>query len=360
MVDLLPSRARKGRGAVGRPAGRFDDTWAAPVDDGWWRDEGETPARIATALMPDAARKVITRNTSPDVPFDRSINPYRGCEHGCIYCFARPSHAFLNLSPGLDFETKIFFKKHAAERLERELRKPGYSCAPIALGVNTDAYQPAEDKLGVSRSILEVLQAFGHPVSIITKSARILGDLDILGPMAADGLVHVMISVTTLDAGLARLMEPRASAPAKRLATIQALAEAGVPVGVLASPMIPGLNDQELERIVEAAADAGARQAGYILLRLPFEVKDLFTEWLAAHYPDRAGRVLSLIRQCRTGNLNDTGFGRRMTGTGPYARLLQQRMARALKRHGLDKPMPDFDCSKFARPLAAGGQLALF
>ena len=359
MVDYLPDQARKGRGAVGRPAGRFEGLWAAPVDDGWWRDESEMP-RLQTTCTPDAARTVITRNTSPDIPFDRSINPYRGCEHGCIYCFARPNHSYLGLSPGLDFETKIFFKDHAGERLEAELRKPGYRCAPLALGVNTDAYQPAEETLRVTRSILEVLRAFNHPVSIITKSARILRDLDILGPMAADGLAHVMVSVTTLDPKLARLMEPRASAPLKRLATIKALAQAGVPVGVLASPMIPGLNDAELERIIEAAADSGACRAGYILIRLPLEVKDMFEKWLAAHYPDRAGRVLSLIRQCRAGALNDSEFGRRMVGTGPYARLLRRRMNIALKRHGLDKPMPDFDCGKFRKPLAEGNQLALF
>jgi DNA repair photolyase len=359
MVDFLPDQPHKGRGAVGRPAGRFETSWAVPVDDGWWRDEDELP-RLATTLAPDAARTVITRNTSPDIPFDRSVNPYRGCEHGCIYCFARPSHAYLGLSPGLDFETKIFFKDQAAQRLDAELRKPGYKVAPLALGVNTDAYQPAEQTLGVTRSILEVLSAFNHPVSIITKSARILRDLDILAPMAADGLVHVMLSVTTLDGKLARLIEPRASAPAKRLATIKALAEAGIPVGVLASPMIPGLNDAELEGIIEAAAEAGARQAGYILIRLPLEVKDLFQEWLAAHYPDRAGRVLSLIRQCRAGALNESEFGRRMVGEGHYARLLQRRMRRALKRHGLDRPMPDFDCSRFAKPLAEGNQLALF
>ncbi len=360
MVDILPDRAQKGRGAVGRPAGRFDTQWAVPVDDGWWQAEDDDLPRLQTTLTPDAARSVITRNTSPDIPFLRSINPYRGCEHGCIYCFARPTHSYLNLSPGLDFETKIFFKDQAAERLEAELRKPGYKCAPMALGVNTDAYQPAEESLRVTRQVLEVLRAFNHPVSIITKSARILRDLDILAPMAADGLVHVMVSVTTLDGELARRMEPRASAPAKRLATIKGLAEAGVQVGVLASPMIPGLNDTELERIIEAAADAGARQAGYILIRLPYEVKDMFEQWLGAHYPDRAGRVLSLIRQCRGGALNESQFGRRMVGTGPYARLLQQRFHRALKRHELDKPMPDFDCDKFIKPLAAGGQLALF
>jgi len=360
MVDQLPDQAHKGRGAIGSPKGRFDAIWSERVDDGWWRDDSEDLAQIRTSLTPDAARSVITRNTSPDVPFDRSINPYRGCEHGCVYCFARPSHGYLNLSPGLDFETKIFFKENAADKLEAELRKPGYKCAPIALGVNTDAYQPAEQNLGITRSILEVLWAFRHPVSIITKSARIARDLDILSLMAGENLVHVMVSVTTLDPKLARVMEPRAAAPAKRLQTISNLNDAGVPVGVLASPMIPALNDQELENILEAAADAGAYQAGYILLRLPYEVKKLFQDWLVEHYPDRADHVLSLIRQCRGGALNDAEFGRRMVGSGVYAQLLKKRFEKALKRFDLEKTVPDLDSSSFLKPLSEGPQMALF
>jgi DNA repair photolyase len=358
-MDALPDQARKGRGAVGNTAGRFDVIERIRVDDGWEQEDGLT-RRLETKIRPDAARSVITRNQSPDIPFDRSINPYRGCEHGCVYCFARPSHSFLNLSPGLDFETRIFFKEHAAELLEKELRKPKYSCAPMALGVNTDCYQPAEREFKITRSILEVLARFNHPVSIITKSAGILRDLDILVPMAASNLVHVMISVTTLDPDLARKMEPRAATPQRRLKTMKALNEAGVPTGVLASPMIPGLNDSEIEKILAASADAGAVQAGYFLLRLPYELKEMFEDWLGAQYPDRKSHVLSLIRQCRSGALSSSEFGTRFTGEGAYAELIRQRFHVAQKRLNIPKRILNLDCSGFQPPIAIGDQMGLF
>jgi len=352
----------KGRGAVGNPAGRFEQTERLAVDDGWWAgdDESDLAHKLLTKIRPDAARSVITRNQSPDIPFDRAINPYRGCEHGCVYCFARPSHSFLNLSPGLDFETRIFFKEHAARLLEKELRKPKYKAAPMALGVNTDCYQPAERELKITRSILEVLDAFNHPLSIITKSAGILRDLDILTSMAERNLVHVMISVTTLDRELARKMEPRAATPERRLKTMRALNNAGVPTGVLASPMIPGLNDPEIENILAACAEAGAVQAAYLLLRLPYELKDMFTAWLEAHYPNRARHVLSLIRQCRSGNLNDSEFGKRFTGEGPYAEIIRRRFHVAQNKLGIPERTLDLDCSHFEAPLAHGDQMGLF
>tara|TARA_B100000315_G_scaffold123899_1_gene113903 strand:+ start:9161 stop:10246 length:1086 start_codon:yes stop_codon:yes gene_type:complete len=359
--EAIPEQARKGRGAVGNPAGRFEQTERVAVDDGWWVPEDDDLTRnLQTKIRPDAARSVITRNQSPDIPFDRSVNPYRGCEHGCVYCFARPSHAFLDLSPGLDFETRIFFKEHAASLLEKELRKPNYTPAPMALGVNTDCYQPAERDLKITRSILEVLQAFNHPFSIITKSAGILRDLDILTAMAKRNLVHVMISVTTLDRDLAGKMEPRAATPDRRLKTMQALNEAGVPTGVLASPMIPGLNDNEIENILDACAEAGAVQAAYLLLRLPYELKDMFNDWLEAHYPDRARHVLSLIRQCRSGNLNNSEFGQRFTGEGPYAEIIRRRFHVAQKKLSIPERVLDLDCSQFEAPLANGDQMGLF
>ncbi|MBT3914740.1 MAG: PA0069 family radical SAM protein [Rhodospirillaceae bacterium] len=360
-MDMITGQL-KGRGAVGNPAGRFEQTERLAVDDGWWAgdDESDLAHKLLTKIRPDAARSVITRNQSPDIPFDRSINPYRGCEHGCVYCFARPSHSFLDLSPGLDFETRIFFKEHAAKLLEKELRKPRYKAAPMALGVNTDCYQPAERELKITRSILEVLDAFNHPLSIITKSAGILRDLDILTSMAERNLVHVMISVTTLDRELARKMEPRAATPERRLKTMQALNNAGVPTGVLASPMIPGLNDPEIEKILTACAEAGAVQAGYLLLRLPYELKDMFTAWLEAHYPDRARHVLSLIRQCRSGNLNNSEFGQRFTGEGPYAEIIRRRFHVAQNKLGIPERTLDLDCSHFEVPLARGDQMGLF
>ena len=361
MMEALPDRAKKGRGAVSSRSGRFERFAAVPVDDGWSQPTQEEPERepLPTTLTVDSSRTVIARNHSPDVPFDRSINPYRGCEHGCVYCFARPTHAYLGLSPGLDFETKLFYKPNAPTLLDRELRQPSYAVAPIALGANTDPYQPVERTLGLTRAILEVLAAFRHPMGVITKSALVLRDIDVLAPMAANRLASVCISITTLDRDLARRLEPRAASPQRRLDTIRRLTEAGVPVAVLASPMIPGLNDHELDAILAAAADAGACNANYVLLRLPLEIAGLFTEWLAAHAPNRAKRVMSLIRQSRGGRLYENGFGARMKGSGPVAELLAARFRRATRRHGLAKPGWDLDTSRFSPPPRPGDQLSL-
>jgi len=336
-MDERPhDKPTRGRGAVGNPTGRYEVFDRHAVDDGWFLDDDDDLPPLRTEITTEASRTVITRNTSPDVPFDRSINAYRGCEHGCVYCFARPSHAYAGLSPGLDFETRIFAKDDAPLVLERELRRPGYVAEPIMLGANTDPYQPAERTRRITRGILEVLAAFRHPLAIATKSALVLRDLDILAPMAADGLASVGVSVTTLDAGLARKMEPRAATPAKRLATIRALAGAGIPTTVLAAPMIPHLNDHELERILAEASRAGASAANYILLRLPLELKELFSDWLDAHYPDRAARVLNQLRETRDGNLYVADFSTRMAGTGVYAELLARRFRIACKHLGLE------------------------
>ena len=298
----LPDQARKGRGAVSNRPGRFEPGDRPREDDGWTGDpDDEELPPLATTVTIDASRSAIAWNESPDVGFDRSVNPYRGCEHGCVYCFARPTHAYLGLSPGLDFETKLFAKPEAPRLLAEELSKPSYKPAVLGLGTNTDPYQPIERRMGITRGLLEVLSAFGHPVTIVTKSALVLRDLDILAGMAERGLANVTLSVTTLDRDLARVMEPRAATPGRRLETIRKLAEAGVPVGVLAAPMIPALNDAELEAILEAAVEAGATTAGYVLLRLPLEIKDLFTEWLDAHAPGRSSHVLNLLRQTRRG-----------------------------------------------------------
>jgi DNA repair photolyase len=301
----------------------------------------------------------MARNESPDIGFDRSINPYRGCEHGCVYCYARPSHAYLGHSPGLDFETQLYFKPELPALLERELRARGYQARPVALGANTDPYQPVERTLGITRAVLEVLERFGHPVTIVTKSALVLRDLDILQRMAKRNLVHVCLSVTTLDPALARTMEPRAASPARRIETIRQLAAAGIPVGVLVAPVIPGVNDMELERILEAAARAGATRAGYVLLRLPLEIAHLFEEWLALHLPDRAKRVLALVRDMRGGQLYDSRFGKRQTGTGPQADLLAQRFRLATARLGMTGTGPrgqQLDCSQFRVPAAEARQ----
>ena len=309
----------KGRGTALNPSSRYDRQSSEAFDDGW--DRAEEAALPRTTLLRDATRTIIARNDSPDIAFDRSINPYRGCEHGCIYCFARPTHAYLGFSPGIDFETKIVFKPEAARLLEKELSRPGYRPEPIVLGSNTDPYQPVERTLSLTRSILEVLERFNHPVSIVTKSAGVLRDADILGRLAAKNLARVYLSITTLNPALARAMEPRAASPARRLAAIGGLAAAGVPAGVLASPMIPGLNDAELESILEAAARAGAGSAGALLLRLPHELGALFTDWLNQYLPDRAAHVLSLIRQSRAGRLNDSSFHSRFTGSGALRRI---------------------------------------
>jgi DNA repair photolyase len=367
MIQPLADIPRKGRGAVSNRSGRYepharvavDDGWAAPEQAGPEQAGEEVPPRLKTTVGHDASRRVIARNDSPDVPFDRSINPYRGCEHGCVYCFARPTHAWLGLSPGLDFETKLFAKHDAARLLEAELANPSYRPAVIALGANTDPYQPVERRLGITGQVLEVLWRARHPVALITKSNLVLRDLDILSELAAQNLVRVYVSVTTLDPVLARRMEPRAPTPARRLEAIRGLARAGVPTGVLAAPMIPALNDAELDSILAACADAGATSAGYVLLRLPLEIKELFTEWLEAHYPGRKDHVLNLLRQARGGKLYDSAWGRRLKGCGAYAELLEKRFALACKKRGLDRRDWDLDCAKFQRPVLPGGQLRL-
>ncbi len=349
---------RKGRGAASNPPGRYELTTAGDCDDGWGSLDQELPP-LRTTVQLDAARTVITRNASPDVPFDRSINPYRGCEHGCVYCFARPTHAYLGLSPGQDFETRLFAKTDAPALLADELRRPGYRCRVIALGTNTDPYQPIERTRRITRGILEVLAAAGHPVGIVTKSDLVVRDLDVLAPMAARRLAKVFISVTTLDSGLARRLEPRAPTPARRLAALRKLAAGGVPTGVLVAPIIPALNDGEIERILAAAAEAGVRSASYVMLRLPLEVKDLFREWLAVHEPLKASRVMSLVRQMRGGRDYDASWGRRMTGAGPYAEMIANRFRLACTRLGLDKRDWALDTSLFRPPERPGDQLSL-
>ncbi len=361
METPLPEPRRKGRGAVGNPAGRYEPTQRHAVDDGWWREDDLPP--LATTVTDERARTALAWNDSPDIGFDRSINPYRGCEHGCIYCYARPSHAYAGLSPGLDFETTLFVKVNAAEALEKELRKPGYKPATVLLGANTDPYQPVERTRRITRAVLEVLAAFRHPVGIVTKSALICRDLDLLAPLAADRLAAVGVSVTTLNPHLARVMEPRAASPKRRLATIRALSEAGVPVTVMAAPMIPFVNDHELEDILAAARAHGATEAAMILVRLPLEVKALFSGWLTANFPARAGRVLERIRDSRDGDLYNAEFGTRMTGTGPYAEMLQSRFRLACRRLGLaegGEARRGLDTTRFEVPLARGGQLSLF
>lgn len=354
-LDSSPGGARKGRGAPSNPAGRFETRTAERVDDGWGSLDEELPP-LETTVRPEKARSVISRNRSPDIPFEQSINPYRGCEHGCVYCYARPSHAYLDLSPGLDFETRLFYKPNAAERLAAELSRPGYVCKPITLGANTDPYQPVEKRLGVTRSILEVLQNFRHPVTIVTKGALVERDIDLLAAMAADGLAAVFLSITTLDNTLKRTLEPRAAAPVARLRALAALSEAGVPTGVLVAPIIPAVNDGEIEAILEQAAAAGAVTAGYTLLRLPYEVKDLFEQWLRAHLPLRAEHVLNLIREMRDGKLNDPRFGDRMHGRGRYAELIAQRFRLARRRYGLDRrEMLALDRTRFRVPTAQMG-----
>lgn len=353
-ADAAPlRRVRPGRGAVTNPEGRFAATRSVPVDDGWaWGDEDEGPS-LVTEVLPERARTLITRNASPDIPFDRSINPYRGCEHGCIYCYARPAHAYVDLSPGLDFETRILFKADAERLLAEELAKPGYRCRPIAFGTNTDPYQPLERRLRVTRRLLELLSAHDHPVTITTRGAAILDDLDLLADMARRDLVSVGVSLTTLDDDLKRIMEPRTPSGAARLRTIRALRDAGVPVGVMTAPIIPAINDSELEALLEAAAEAGAERANWIMLRLPNEVAALFRAWLAEHFPDRAAHVLSLLRQSRGGRLNDPRFGARMRGDGAFATLIAQRFTVAVRRLGLSDRSPRLRTSGFRPPAPA-------
>jgi len=330
----MQPEARKGRGAASNRTGRFESLALERVDDGWGIADEPLPP-LATTVQAEPPASVITRNNSPDIPFDLSVNPYRGCEHGCVWCYARPSHNYMGLSAGLDFETKLFYKKNAAAHLREELNRRSYKPSPINLGANTDPYQPVERKLGVTRSILEVLAESHHPVTIVTKGSLVVRDLDVLARLAAEQLVKVFVSVTTLDDELKRRMEPRAAAPKARLAAIGKLAEAGIPVGVMYAPVVPAINDHELEAVLEASAAAGASTAGYVLLRLPGAVRDLFFEWLDLHFPDRAQKVRHRIQELRGGRDNDPRFGHRMRGQGPWAELLRRRFDAACRKHGL-------------------------
>ena len=357
-TDSVPPRRRRGRAAGSNPAPRFLAESRTAFHDGWDLEEDLPPLR--TEVREEVPRRVITRNTSPDVGFDRSLNPYRGCEHGCIYCFARPGHAFLDLSPGLDFETRLIARPRAAERLAQELSKPDYSPRALAIGTNTDAYQPVEAERRIMRGVLEVLRDFRHPVAIVTKGTLIERDLDILSDMAAQGLARVGVSVTTLDPAVARAMEPRVPSPARRLRTIRRLAEAGIPVRVMVSPIIPALTDHEMEAILEAGAEAGAQAASSIVLRLPREVADLFRDWVAEAYPDRAARIMARVRELHGGRDYDPAFGRRMTGQGPWAALMRARFQIACKRLGLARDLPELRCDLFRVPPRPGDQLSLF
>ena len=350
---------RKGRGAAINPAGRFEATRTDAVDDGWGILD-ELPLAAPTVVQAETARSIVSRNRSPDVPFTQSINPYRGCEHGCVYCYARPSHAVMNLSPGLDFETRLFFKPNAAELLRQTLARKRYVCSPIALGANTDPYQPIERKYRITREVLETLSSHDHPATIVTKGAALIArDIDLLADMARRSLIAVYISITTLDDALKRTLEPRAAAPRSRLAVMSKLAAAGVPVGVLVAPVIPALTDHETENILEAAARAGARQARYIFLRLPYEVAPLFRQWLEDHEPLKAAHVMSRIRALRGGRDNDPRFGTRHSGEGEYARLFARRFAIARRRFGYSVQALELDTSRFRPPGDPGGQLAL-
>jgi DNA repair photolyase len=349
---------RRGRGTLSNASGRYEPIARIAFDDGWQSLEELPP--FATTVSIDATRKIITRNDSPDISFDRSINPYRGCEHGCVYCFARPTHAYLGLSPGLDFETKLFMKPDAPSLLEKELSAPGYVPRTMAIGTNTDPYQPIERKYQVMRGILEVLERAGHAVGIVTKSSLILRDLDILARMAARNLAKVAISVTTLDAKLARTMEPRAATPSRRLEALRQLSAAGVPASVMVAPVIPAINDAEIERILDAASIAGVKGAGYVLLRLPLEVRDLFVEWLRANYPDREKHVMSLIRDMRGGKDYDSTWGTRMTGAGPYAWMIGRRFENACAKLGLNQHKRPLSTSHFRPPHPHSEQLSLF
>jgi DNA repair photolyase len=348
---------RRGRAALSNASGRFEPLARVGIDDGWQGEESLPP--FTTSISVDATRKIITRNDSPDISFDRSINPYRGCEHGCIYCFARPTHAYLGLSPGLDFESRLLIKPEAPRLLERELSAAGYTPRTIAIGTNTDPYQPIERRHQIMRGILEVLDRFGHPVGIVTKSALVLRDLDLLAGMARRQLVKVALSVTTLDPALARVMEPRAASPRRRLEALRALAQAGVPTSVMVAPVIPALNDAEIERILDAAAAVGVKEAGYILLRLPLEVRDLFREWLMANFPDRYRHVLKLVRETRGGKDYDASWGQRMTGSGPVAWMIGRRFEVACARLGLNTSHARLTTEHFAPPQQGPQQLAL-
>jgi DNA repair photolyase len=357
--SIIGHHSFKGRGASSNVAGRFDSLILEQTDDGWYQDE--IVEHVAETVLPDRARSVITSNDSPDVGFEVSINPYRGCSHGCVYCFARPTHAFLGLSPGLDFETKLFYKADAVKILESELAKPKYVCKPIALGINTDGYQPLEKRLQVTRGILAVLERCRHPLTIVTKSALIVRDIDLLSSLAKDHLVSVMLSVTSLSSDIKRTLEPRTASPQARLRVIQQLSEAGIPVGVLLAPVIPAITDHEMEDILAAAKAAGASRAGYVLLRLPHELKIIFRDWLAEHYPDRAKHVMSLINQARGGKDYDSQFGTRMRGTGPYAELLRTRFELAKRKLGFAPASERYELntSLFRPPAPDTPQLSL-
>lgn len=356
--DVAAAR-RRGRGAVANPTGRHEPEVRIAFDDGW--DGLDDLPPLKTEVTIEKPKTIITRNTSPDIGFDRSLNAYRGCEHGCAYCYARPTHAYMGLSPGLDFETRLFVKPDAARLLERELGAPGYQPKPLVMGTNTDPYQPIERRWKVTREVLDLLDRFSHPVMVTTKSALVTRDIDILARMATRGLARVGISVTSLDHRLSRSMEPRASSPAKRLGAIRELAAAGVPTGVIVAPVIPALNDPEIERILEAARDAGAVDAGWVLLRLPLEVSEIFKGWLLENHPDRYRHVLSILRSMRDGKDYDSGFGRRMRGGGPYAAAIRARFDGAVKRLGLRHGRStSLDCSRFTAPVVGGIQLSLF
>jgi DNA repair photolyase len=354
----LPPARERGRGARSNWSGRYEKHQRYLFDDGW--DTLEALPPLKTEVYPEVVKSIITRNESPDISFDRSINPYRGCEHGCTYCYARPTHAYLGLSPGIDFESKLFAKVNAAERLRQELSEPSYEPSTIALGANTDPYQPIERSYRITRQILEVLNDCNHPVGLVTKSALVVRDLDILAAMAEKNIVKVAISVTTLDPKLARAMEPRASTPMKRLQALEMLSKAGVPTTVMVAPVIPALNDGEIEAILKAASAAGATGAGYVLLRLPLEVRDIFREWLMKEMPDRAAHVLSLVKSTRQGKDYDSAWGRRMRGTGPYAWSIGRRFELMCQRLGLNETKVTLDASKFSPPMSSGQQLPLF
>lgn len=352
------NQPRKGRGALSNRASRYNATSVEAVDDGW--EGAEEPEKLRTEVFRDPSRSIITYNESPDIPFDRSINPFKGCEHACAYCFARPTHAYLGLSPGLDFESKIFAKFDAAERLVVELAKASYKPAVIALGANTDPYQPLERKLRITREILQVLHDCHHPVAVVTKSALVERDIDLLAPMAQRQLAQVAVSVTSLNAELSRRLEPRASAPARRLRIIRTLADAGVPVTVLFAPVIPALNDPEMEDVLGAVREAGAQAAGYVVLRLPLEVSEIFQEWLSAHAPLKARHIMSLVRQMREGKVYQSEFGTRMRGKGIFADLIHKRFTLACARLGLNQRRLELDCARFIPPRQLGSQLSLF
>ncbi|ALV25890.1 PA0069 family radical SAM protein [Pannonibacter phragmitetus] len=354
----LDEDLRRGRGAALNMPGRFERQQREGFDDGWETPDDLPP--LKTTVQEEKARTIITRNSSPDISFDRSINPYRGCEHGCIYCFARPSHAFMGLSPGLDFETRLFAKPNAAELLERELARPGYQVRTIAIGTNTDPYQPIERRYKLMREILTVLETYNHPVAIVTKSALVLRDADILSRMAEKGLAKVALSITSLDKDLVRTLEPRASAPHRRLAALKGLSEAGIPASVMMAPVIPALTDSEIEGLLEAAAEHGATEAGYILLRLPLEVSELFRDWLLRNRPDRYRHVMNILRSMRGGKDYDAEWGQRMRGLGPYAQQIGQRFSLACKRLGLNQRRKKLNVELFTPPQVGGVQLSLF